>query len=147
MDVRSVLDARREAPRSTENKAIVFWDGRTGPSPLTGDHWQARLTEQVADRAVAQEGGTRSDRQRCSHQHPSGGWITVGQVLDHLKRRHRVELCTAGHRLGHPHAEESFAVKRIHDRLGQLSFPVTELSMLVSDERHSFCCLLYTSDA
>ena len=32
-------------------------------------------------------------------------------------------------------------MNRIHDWLGQLSFAVTELSMLVSDERHGFRAL------
>ena len=32
-------------------------------------------------------------------------------------------------------------MNRIHDWLGQLSFAVTEFSMLVSDERHGFRAL------
>jgi hypothetical protein len=42
------------------------------------------------------------------------------------------------HRCGHPHAEEAFAVQGFDDRLGQPSFLVSELRVLIGNARDFF---------
>ena len=132
VNVRAVLDARREAPRTAQPESAFVGNGVTGTRALARDHGQTLAGEQLLDRRIAEIRGAGADRERRGHQHPTGRRIAVGDVLDDLERAHGVELGAAD-RLRHPHAEEALAVQRLDDGLGELAVLVSIIGVLASE--------------
>ena len=87
MNVRGVLDSRREAPGTAQAEAAGLRDSGTRPRALTGNHRQPFAAEQFGDRFVAEIGRAGADGERRGHQHPAGGRVPVGHALDDLQRR------------------------------------------------------------
>jgi len=54
-------------------------------------------------------------------------------VLDHLKRRNRIEFGSPADDRRRPHAEHAFAMKGVHHRLGKSALLIAGVGMLVSD--------------
>src|SRR6185503_16323288 len=121
VDVRAVLDAGRKAPRAAQAEAAFRRLRNTRPRALPRDDGQARAAEQLLDGFVLQVRSTRTDRERRSHQHPTRGRIAVRDALDDLERRHGIELEPTAQRARRPHAEQTFAVQRLDDGLGELA--------------------------
>ena len=106
VDVRRVLQARTEAPRTAQRQATV--DHRRGPRSraLAGDHRVLAIAPQLCDCVIREIGAGRTDRQVGGHGHPAGGCVGVRQVLEHLERVHGVELCAA-QLLGNPDLQQT----------------------------------------